>query len=321
MEVDKKDSEKNTKSLDDLFQHITNVGSVLEGKIDGVQKVTEKLGERIEEVNTNISKDIKNLEAKHINDLQDVKVSIERVENVVASNHQSNAEEIAVLKTKLESHEGRMDEQDREFRAIQVQLADAVKRNNYQSMRLKELEKATFQGLQHGRGWNVEIDGIPRNVGDDPVHLQEATLKVLHAINVRCSEDDIESIHRLPSRNVDNDKVTIVRFRTRKVVRSIHEKKKVLKDLNQLNIDIPGLTPTSKIFIRANQCSYYKTLGYNCRQLKRKGLIADVRNSNDGRVSIKTLGGDFVKISHESELTDLFPLFEEFNFNNNGKFE
>ncbi len=314
-------SEKKTKSLDDLFQHITNVGSVLEEKIDGVQKITEKLSERIEEVNTKISVDIRNLEAKHINDHQDIKVLIERVENDVTANQQTNSEEVAALMTKIESHENRINNQDREFRAIQVQLAAANKRNNYQAMRFKELEKATYRGLQHGRGWNVEIDGIPRNVGDTPAQLQEATLKILNAINVRCTEDDIDTIHRLPARNVDDDKVTIVRFRTRKLVRSIHENKRILKDIDQLNIDIAGLTPTSKIYIRASQCPYYRTLGYNCRQLRRQGLITDVRTSNDGRITIKTVTDEFVKISHESELIDMFPMFQDFNFNNIGQDE
>ncbi len=182
-------------------------------------------------------------------------------------------------------------------------------------MRFKELETATYRGQQHSRGWNVEIDGIPRNIGDEPAQLQEATLKILHAINVRCTDDDIDTIHRLPSRNDDDDKITIVRFKSRKMVRLIHDNKKILKDINQLNIDIAGLLPTSKIYIRPSQCSYYKTLGFNCRQLRREGLIMDVRNSNDGRIVIKTLSNDFIKISHETELVDMFPLFPNFNFN------
>ena len=303
-------------TLKDLWKHMSNVGSVLETKIDGVQKTTENLSRRIEEVNTNISADVKKLETKHVNDHQDIKVLIEKISNDVTTVTESTAEEVAALKQKLRENDNRMDEQDRMIRAANDQLAAANKRNNYQAMRLKELEKATYRGLQHGRGWNVEIDGVPRNVGDEPAQLQVAALKIFNAINVRCSEHDIDTIHRLPARNEDHEKTTIVRFKSRKMVRLIHENKKILKDIERLNIDIPGLTRESKIYIRASQCSYYKSLGYNCRQLKRSGLIADAITGKDGRVTVKTLGDDYVKISHESELMDMFPAFRDFNFNN-----
>ena len=60
------------------------------------------------------------------------------------------------------------------------------------------LDKSVHKGLQHGRKSNIEIDGIPTNVSDDPKQLEIATLKILQAINVVCEPKDIEAIHRLP---------------------------------------------------------------------------------------------------------------------------
>ena len=310
-----KDTEKKTKSLDDLFKHISDCSAVLEQKIDAVQKVTERLSQRIETVNKTLSDNIQKLDTRQTIDHQKTKVWIEQVENNVTTNEETNSAAIVDLQTKITAHEKQISDQDREFRAIQQQLVAANKRSNYQAMRLKELEKATYRSQQHGRTWNLEIDGIPRNIGDEPAQLQEATLEILNAINVQCTADDIDTIHRLPSRKENAEKLTIVRFKTRKTVRSIHENKKKLKNIEQLNINVAGLTPQSKIYIRPNLCSYYSSLAYNCRQLKRSELIVAVRINDDGRVVIKTHGGDFVKISHESELVDMFPRFGEFNFN------
>ena len=76
-----------------------------------------------------------------------------------------------------------------------------------------------------------------------------------------------------------------------------------------------GLKNDSRIFIRANQSPYHKTLSYNCRVLKRAKKIADVVVGKDGKTSIKTLEGRFVKILHESDLTSIFPEFQDFSFN------
>ena len=109
-------------------------------------------------------------------------------------------------------------------------------------------------------------------------------------------------------------KTTIVRFISRKIVRDIHDNKKKLKDINELDLDLPGLNPDSRIFIRASQSPYVKTLAYNCRLLKRSNLIAHIITGKDGRLTIRTLDGDYVKITHEDDLTSKFPDFGRFSF-------
>ncbi len=298
------------KSLEDLYALMNKI----DGKIDGLQQTTNGLSTRIEEVNTATTDAIRILKARIINNHQDVNVKIERVSNTVDENKQSVNDELAQVKTNLQQHEKRLDDQDVALRDAQTLLAAANKRNNFQAMRLKELEKACYGGLQHGRGWNLEIVGIPANVGDEPGQLQSATLKILHAINVQCQEGDIDSIHRLPSSREGVNKSTIVRFHSRKLVRRIHENKHILRDIGELNIDIPGINAESKIYLQASQCPYVKTLAYNCRVLKRNRLISNIITGKDGRITIKTLGDEFVKITHASDLVDMFPLFREFNF-------
>ena len=274
-----------------------------------------QLRERIEDVNTKLLADVKKLEVLQVNENHDRKVQIDNL-SIRVDEIQNNANEnIRKLREKIDVQEKRADRQDLSIRNYQLELQNANHTIAFLNRKLLNLEQATHAGLQHGREWNIEIDGIPINVGDDPVQLQAATLKILHAINVKCNDIDIDKIHRLPSRN-DDAKPTIVRFHSRKLVDLIHKNKSILKNLADLQIDIPGLNADSRIFLRASQCSYYKSLSYNCRQLKRAGLIEHTFVGKDGRVYIKTLEQEFVKISHESELMSKFPTFE-FNFDSN----
>ena len=77
---------------------------------------------------------------------------------------------------------------------------------------------------QHSREWNVEIDGIPSNVGDDPDQLKEAVYELCHSLNVDIEEYEIETAHRLQSKV--SPKPVIVRFFTRDTTIPTHEQEK-----------------------------------------------------------------------------------------------
>ena len=300
-------------SLKDIYVFMKALGENLERKIDGIQDSTNDLRTRVEEVNTQLSEDLKNIAAKQINDNQERKVQIEQVSNDVAANKANLNEEMSAVKEKLRAHEGRMKNNELDNRTMKVELDKANMQIHWQIQRMKELETSVHRGLQHGRGWSIEVEGIPINVGDEPAQLQAAVIKILSAINVPIETYEIDTVHRLPS-NKNNSKTTIVRFCSRKTSRLVHENKHKLKDLALLEIDIPGLNENSRIYINASQCPYYKCLAYNCRLLKRKGLISGHFTSKDGRITIKTHDEEFIKITHETELTQNFPLFREFNF-------
>ena len=187
--------------------------------------------------------------------------------------------------------------------------------------RVVSLEKSTHSGLQHNRKWNLEIDGIPSNIGDDPKELEVAAIKIIEAINVPVSPDEIDAIHRLPARrniphgSIPPPKSTIIRFKSRKVVEAINLNKKKLKNIGELDIKITGLNNDSRIFIRPSLCPYYSNLAYNCRVLKRNKVITSVNVTEEGKIIIKErLGDDGIKVNHESVLLSYFPDFEHFNF-------
>lgn len=182
------------------------------------------------------------------------------------------------------------------------------------SRKVERLEKSVHHGQQHDRLWNLEIVGIPVNVGHEPDQLEEAALSIFEAINVNCGPDNIEAIHRLKSKE-NRIPVTILCIDSRKIVRDIHKNKHKLKNLQDLNIDIAGLTEDSKIFINPSLTPYSRSLAYNCRLLRNDRLIEKVRIDDDGAVKIKFFGKDeHERIHVESDLHRLFPDYKEFSF-------
>ena len=279
--------------------------SDLSMKIDSLQTTTDNLNLRINEVSKSISADIKNLEDRTFTEIHNLQSHQETLHKQIDANKESTDESLGILKSLILIQRQDIDRKSEE-------LNEAVRLLKTQSDRLTELEKSCHGGSQHNRGWNVEFDGIPVNVGDDPHQLEKSVIEICNKINVPITEYHIDTVHRLPSQR--SPKTTIVRFHSRKVVREIHDNKRKLKDIEELDLDIPGLNADSKIYISASQSPYIKTLAYNCRLLKRSNLIAQVITGKDGRLTIRTLDGDYVKVGHEEDLTSKFPDFRRFSF-------
>ena len=180
--------------------------------------------------------------------------------------------------------------------------------------RLAAMEYHCHRSQQNSRKFNLEFDGIPVAAGDDPAKLEDVVMKLVDKMGVPCTSNDIEAVHRLPSKNPDEVKGTIVRLHRRKLRDDILKNKLKLKNLKDFNVEIDGLNETTKIYVKPNQCPYYKTLAYNCRVLKRNELISSTSVDDDGSVKIQLLNGKVEKILHENKLRFLFPQFEDFKF-------
>ena len=262
---------------------------------------------KIDEVNNNITSEVNRLEEKLTGEIDQLKnADAKLIDSFTEFKDESNGK-IDNLRVELNDTKSKLQGQTDNLIAAAGQML-------VQQKKIVSLEKECHRGLQHGRGFNIEIDGIPKVVGDDSEQLEEAALKIFSAIDVDINDYDIDTIHRLPSKK--EHKATIVRFVSRKSVREIHLNKSKLKNIKDLHLDIAGITDDSRIFIRASQCSYYKNMGFNCRKLKRAGLISKVITGKDGRITIILNDGKkWIQVSHESDLITNFPDFLEFNFN------
>jgi chromosome segregation ATPase len=178
--------------------------------------------------------------------------------------------------------------------------------------KLASVEFSCHRSQQNSRKFNLEIDGLPMEIGDEPDKLEEVAIKIFAKMDVRCEPKDIEAIHRLPSKT--GIKGTIVRLHRRKLRDDILQNKMKLKNLKDWQLDVPGLTETSAIYVKPNLCPYYKMLAFNCRLLKKNELIRATSVDDDGTVKIKTFDNETVKIQHETRLRKLFPHFRWFKF-------
>ena len=284
----------------ELKKLIEDVGESVKGISSQLLLMNSELTTRID----GVSSDMQRLEASLNADVQTLKQENEEIRKVVNENVDAVTNDVGKLRAAL----------DQCVKSKNTELDAANSLIATLSTKIVRLEKQCHRGLQHGRGWNVEIDGIPQEVGDEPNDLKLAFSELCTVFRIGVEIDEIEAIHRLPSKQTP--KPVIVRFYSRDSVKELHQKKSRLRNIaDRLNeLDIAGLDEETRIFIRASQCSYYSMLSYNCRVLKRNKLISDVSVGDDGRVSMKLDNGTFVKVDHESTLTQYFPNFEAFSF-------
>lgn len=292
----KKLVEDSNNSLADISRNLTLLNTTLTQKID--------------DGNAKLSDEIQRIETSFYTELNGLKAADDEIREALKELDVNTTKNIHDLKTNVVDVQAKIDEKDR-----QLDASNSIIQS--QAAQIARLEDECHRGLQHGRGWNIEIDGVPTEVGDDPEDLRSTFLTICEAFNISVSDIDIETIHRLPSSQ--SPKPVIVRFISRETAREIHHKKSRLKDLGDRvdGMEIPGLTEESEIYIRPSLCSYYRCLAFNCRVLKRQKLLSRVYISDDGRISIKLLDGSTVKVSHESTLLKYFPNFQNFNFKYN----
>ena len=294
-----------SEELNNSIADLKNLMTACNSKIDNLTNTTNNLQQQVVKVEKDISLRIDKLDVSLKHEIQVLKDADQSIQNQLDGFEQSISADI--LNIKKQANE------DRDLLLkTNTTLDGCCSIVKAQAKRIVSLEKECFRGMQHSRGWNIEIDGIPTEIGDDPLDLEIAVLEILRSINVVIEDYEVETVHRLPSKQVP--KATIVRFMTRKTVRACHRNSYKLKNLSDLDIDIDGLNVDSHIYIRPSQCSYMKNLSYNCRQLKREKLIKKVIIAKDGRVSVENIDGSFLKVSHMEDQTTNFPGFSKFNF-------
>ena len=309
-------AEEVNKQFANLRQLILDSTAALKKDIEGIEsKFKEEIGcVRLEIVSAHdsvkkeISDKIDGIKADLTSQIDGIRKETASLDTRISKVESAGSENKSYVKTLSDT----IATQTTQITSLTTALNASGDQISYLTGKVSSLEKACHGGLQHGRSWNIEIDGIPSAVGDERDDLEKAIVAVVRGIGVPANESDIEYCHRLPSKSAD--KTTIVRFHGRKIVDKINKNKNKLKNLGSLGIEMAGLSATSRIFIRASQCSYQKNLAFNCRVLKRAGLISSTSVSDDGKTRIKTLNDDHHKILHESDLTSLFPDFVGFSF-------
>ena len=113
----------------------------------------------------------------------------------------------------------------------------------------------------------VEINPVPEDIQD--MQLEESICQALSLTGTPVSAGDLEACHRMRRR----DRV-IVKFSSRKKRNDVIFKK---KSLNGKSDELKNLGFTSaKLFISDLMCYENHQVFYECRQLKKRGLLHSV---------------------------------------------
>ena len=176
---------------------------------------------------------------------------------------------------------------------------------SYLESKVIENERHMYKMDQHSRKVNMEIEGIPESIGQDT--LKKTVVDIFkHAGVAPVSENDIEVVHRLKSNR--SPPATILKAK-RDFLEKVYKRR---KDIVSVGTKL-GFEQGVKLYINCNLCPAYSNLAFNCRQLKKKGLIENTWSSN-GVIKIKTLEGGIKVITHEADLVKWFTDFDGFSF-------
>ena len=151
---------------------------------------------------------------------------------------------------------------------------------------------------QYSRRECLEVDEMPRQVDDK--NLETKVLSIFQKIDCKINPTFIDDCHRLGK---NNDRV-IVKFTRRKDCKQILEVKKVLRNLDMEDLDLPRGT---KIYINQSLCPNYRILWSKTKRLQNIGLIDNFYISS-GTIKIKvTENSSPITITHLDDFKIHFP--------------
>lgn len=137
------------------------------------------------------------------------------------------------------------------------------KENKDLKIRVEELEISMDDLQQYTRNKNIQIDGIIK-VKDE--NLKDIVIAIGEKVNLTIQNNDIDAIHRVPTRSKINPEPIIVQFLSRQMKESIVQKVKsttiTTKDLNINGIE-------KQIYVNDHLTTKKKELMYEARQLKK----------------------------------------------------
>ena len=162
---------------------------------------------------------------------------------------------------------------------------------------------------QYYRRNNIEITGIPDNIGDK--NLERSVIEVFKGADNQISHNDIEVCHHIGT-SKSNSKKTIVRLVNRTYCKQILYNRKTFKNFDGSGIGMPN----TKIFVNENLTNSNHQLAFNCRKLKKEKFISKTYSSNGIIYFVQIHGNKPIKVFHQSKVDELFT---DFNFVNVGE--
>uniref|UniRef100_A0A8D8SSS6 FP protein C-terminal domain-containing protein n=1 Tax=Cacopsylla melanoneura TaxID=428564 RepID=A0A8D8SSS6_9HEMI len=147
-------------------------------------------------------------------------------------------------------------------------------------MKVNQMEISVDEMDQYSRIKNIQIDGVPVTRDED---LKEVVKTMGQKIEVNIKSEDIDAIHRIPSRSNANPEPIVVQFVTRQmkenVVKKSKEKRVCTDDLNMQCANKP-------VFVNEHLTRKRKNIMFEARKLKNEKNYKFLWSRN-GKILIK----------------------------------
>jgi Baculovirus FP protein len=176
---------------------------------------------------------------------------------------------------------------------------ELLKKQNIEKDRVIEALTIQVNSLdQYGRKKNIEITNIEEKRGEN---IEEIVLNLAEKLDVDLAAHEIESAHRLPTRNADKVAPIIVQFASRKKRDQFLEKKKTVVSSNLLTGGTSEVGER-KVYINENLAPFYKELFWKTKQRAKDAGYKFVWIKR-GRIFVKK--NETEPLLHIHALTDL----------------
>ena len=161
----------------------------------------------------------------------------------------------------------RFDEFFEKYEQVESEIEVSKNCTKFFSKQIETLQRNALYSLQYLRRKMIEKNPVPEDIQD--MQLEESICQALSLTGTPVSAGDLQACHRMRRR----DRV-IVTFSSRKKRNDVVFKK---KSLNEISDELKNLGFTlAKLFISDLMCYENHQLFYECRQLKRRGLLHSV---------------------------------------------
>ena len=167
--------------------------------------------------------------------------------------------------------------------------------NTLLHQRIIQLERSAVNNAQYPRIESLEVNPVPLDIGDNV--LEETVCRAISLTRNEVTPDDLHAC-----RGLKNKDRVILKFKDRKLKRSIEINRKVLQ---QKSLELSQLKFSGKLFISESMCYGNERLAYKCRQRKNSKKIYSTWLWNNV-VNIKvTHNGEIHQIFHTTDIENI----------------
>lgn len=165
---------------------------------------------------------------------------------------------LAEINSKLDLILQKNEDTTNEVANLREMVTDLTKEIKKRDDTIKKLTEKIEILDQYSRNKNIEICNIPKVENEN---LKKIVLKLADKMEVGVKEDDIEVVHRLPSKG-NKIQPIIIQFQSRQVRdRMLNRKKKIITTSELIG------QGNGKVFINPNLNKYFRELRYKAKQL------------------------------------------------------